>query len=171
MSIGVPPRRLLALLYLAGLVILADQIAELAATVLLQPATTGAASWRFAVFGIATSRATVFLIADVLLFAAAAGLEHRGILRLLGVGHLVLAAALGVGLGLFGLDALEVQRVVRPAGRNAFLAASTRAAAVALSGMILLFWAGVVALRISRAPSRKGTSQRDTLLMPTARNQ
>jgi hypothetical protein len=165
MSHGAPARRLLALLYLAGWIILADQIADIAATILFQPGTSSAATWRFAAFGIAASRANILLVADVLLFAAAVGLDQRIMLRILGVGHLLFAVALGIGLGMFGLDALEVQRVVGPAGRSAFIAAAVRTAVVALLGMLLLGWAGVAAWRLSKASGRSGSSREEAPLI------
>jgi len=45
-----------------------------------------------------------------MIFAAALGLEHRGVLRVLAGLHLLLAAVLATGLVVFGLDPLEVRR-------------------------------------------------------------
>ena len=164
MSQAAPTHRLLGLLYLVGGLILADQIADVAATVLLQPGTTGTANWRVAVYGLAASRASILLLADVLLFVAAVGLGHRVVLRVLALLHGVLVLALAGGLLLFGLDVLEVQRLVREDGKSAFIAATGRAVVVSLVGLVLLAWTGVVAWRESRAHSRRGRSDAEFLV-------
>jgi hypothetical protein len=170
MAHGVPTRRLLALLYLAAVIILADQITDVAATVLLQPVATGTANWRVAVFGMGVSRASVLLIADTLLFIAAIGLEHRLVLRTLSVAHGLLALIGLAALAMFALDAVEVQRMVRPDGRNAFFAATGRAGVVAVLGIGLLGWAALAGWKMSRASGKPGRSDRASMLMPTARD-
>lgn len=169
MSRVAPSRRLLALLYVVGVTILADQVTDVAATVLLQPADAGTAQWRVAGFGIAASRGSVFLIADVLILVAAVGLEHQRILRLLSVIHVVLAAVLAVGLALFGRDAGEVLEMLGPAVRSQFLAATGRTVVVTTAGIGLLGWAGVLGWKASRPSSHRGASEPESLLLPTAR--
>lgn len=170
MSHLAPARRLLALLYLVGVIILIDQLADVAATILLQPVASGTANWRVAVFGLVASRASIFLIADVLCIVAAVGLEHRRVLRLFSVVHGGLALAVLIGVLLFSLDAVEVLRTVRPAARSAFVAAAARAVTVALVGLLLLAWASVAGWRASRPPHRKGRSGPDSLLVPMSRD-
>ena len=162
--------RLLALLYLAGAIILADQIADVTATVLLQSITTGTANWRVAVFGMAASRASALMIADVLIFSAAVGLDHRRMVRFLSVVHGVLVVALLAALGTFLLDAVEVQRQVRPGGKHAFLAATGRAAAVALFGILLAGWAAVAGWRLSRVHEHKSRSDPAAMLVSVGRD-
>jgi hypothetical protein len=120
-------RRLLGLLYLAGILVLADQAADLAATVLAKPLAPSQASWRFGVFGLLMTRASVFLIADVMLFIAAVALGHRKVLRALGALHALVALALLAGLLLFSLDWLQIRRDVSQAGARTFDLAALRA--------------------------------------------
>ncbi len=165
-----PSRRVLGLLFLAGFVILADQAIDLAATVLLQPADTSTANWRVAVFGMAASRASLFLIADVLMLVAAVGLEHRRMLRLMSVTHAALAVILVIGLVLFARDTVEVQQTVGSAGRSHFLASIGRTMAVTMAGIGFLGWAAMLGWTASRRSGPKGESEPESRLLPTARD-
>jgi ABC-type xylose transport system permease subunit len=143
-------RKLLRLLYLAGALVLADQAADLAATLLSKPWMPSEANWRFGVFGLLMTRASVFLIGDVMLFSAAILLGHRKTLRSLGVLHLLLVLLLLAGIGLFALDWLQVRRQVGDNLRVVDLA-GIRAAATALLLLLLVGWSGLAALRAGRA--------------------
>ena len=152
-------RRLLALLYVVGLLMAADQAADLLTTILSAPPIPNSAQWRFGVFGMVATRASVFLVAEVLLFTAALALEHRTTLRLLGALNLVLAVAVLVGLGFFALDTLELRRGVAADRGALYVAAAIRAGVVAFLGAGLLVWSGWRALRFSGAGRRrKGAS-------------
>lgn len=143
-------RRLLALLYVVGFLIAADQLADLLATVLSSPIAPGSAQWRFGVFGTFATRTGIFLVAEVLLFTAALALEHRTALRVLGGLNLLLAIAVLTGFGLFALDALELRRGVGVAAAGLYQSAAIRAGVVSLLGAGLLGWSGWTALRASR---------------------
>lgn len=140
----------MALLYLAGTLLLLDQLADLAATLLANSPSPGAANWRFGAFGLVTSRLSVLLIADVMLFAAAIGLDHRKVLRLLGVFHLLLVPVLLGALAIFGLDWLQVRGRVPAGGRIRFHLAGLRAAMLALLATLLAGWGGLTAFRAGR---------------------
>jgi hypothetical protein len=143
-------RNLLALLYLAAALVIADQVADLVATLLATSPTPGLASWRFGAFGLIASRASVFLIADVMLFSAAIGLGHRLVLRVLGIVHLVIAAGLLAGLIVFALDWIQVRGRVNPGAKRHFDLAALRSVGIGSLGLTMLAWAGVVALKASR---------------------
>ncbi|HEV8355781.1 MAG TPA: hypothetical protein VGQ17_03340 [Gemmatimonadales bacterium] len=143
-------QRLLGLLYLAGILLAADQIADLISTILANPVALDSIEWRFGAFGLAASRVSVFLVADVMLFTAAVARDDRNALRLLGVVNLIIALALVVGVGLFGLDALQLRRLVRSGASRRYDAASIRAAGVSLLGVVLLVWSGIMSFRSSR---------------------
>jgi len=140
-------RRLVALLYVVGLLMAADQLADLLSTILSAPPAPSVAQWRFGVFGLFASRAGGLLVAEVLLFTPAIILEHRTALRLLGALNLLLALAVLTGLGLFALDTLELRRGVAAAAAGQYTAAALRAGIVTLLGGGLLGWSGWVALR------------------------
>lgn len=147
-------RKLFGLLYLAGVLMLTDQVADLAATLLASSPTPGAESWRFGAFGLLTSRVSVFLIADVMLFAAAIGLEHRRVLRVLGVVHLLLTPVLLAGLALFALDWLQLRGRVTGAGSRPVDFAAVRAAALAGLAGALALWVGMAAFRAGKTHHR-----------------
>lgn len=148
---GLPnARRLVPLLYLAGGLILADQAADLVSTVLSQPVRTGSAEWRFAVVGLLVTRTSVFLLGDLFLLAAAIGLEHRRVVRVLGALHLLAALVLGAGLGLFLLDAVQIRSVVPAEGSGDLLLATARAGALLLLGTAFLVWTGLRTFRGSK---------------------
>jgi hypothetical protein len=140
----------LGLLYLAAALLLADQVADLAATVLAKPLSVSLATWRFGVFGLLMTRVSVFLIADVVLFAAALGLAHRGVLRSLGVIHVLLAVLLLAGLGIFALDWLQVRKDVPAEAARSVNLAGARAVGMGLLACLLAVWGGVATLRATR---------------------
>jgi hypothetical protein len=143
-------RRLLALLYVVGFLMAADQLADLLTTLLSAPMAPSSAQWRFGVFGLFATRVGVFLVAEVLLFTAALTLEHRTALRLLGALNLLLALALLAGFGVFALDTLELRRAVGAAAAGLYESAALRAGVVSLIGVGLLGWSGWIAARPAR---------------------
>jgi hypothetical protein len=158
-------RKLLALLYLAGALIAIDQIADLIATLLANPVSLGAVQWRFGAFGLAATRGSVLLVAEIMLFAAALGLEHPGVLRFLGVLNLVLAVVLVAWLGLFALDTLQVRSAVDPgAPRARYTTAAARAGSIAVLLVLLLGWSGIAVLRMPRYPKRQGKGRGSILI-------
>lgn len=159
-------RRLWSLLYLAGALVMADQLADLGATLLANPPTPGLPSWRFGAFGLVVSRASVFLIADVMLFVPAVALAHRRMLRLLGVVHLVVAAVLLACLAVFALDWLQLRGNLRQSVSRGFDTAAIRAAGMVVIAIGVAVWAGVSALRATRV---KGRAVRPEAPLITAR--
>ena len=148
-------RRLLGLLYLAAAVVIADQLADLAASVLAKNPTPAIASWRFGVFGLLISRSSVFLIADVMLFTATILLGHRKALRSLGALHFLAALLLLAGLVGFGLDWAEVRLQVPQAGVRSFEYSSLRAGLLALLVVGVSVWAGIVAFKATRVHGKQ----------------
>jgi hypothetical protein len=140
-------RKLLALLYLAGFLIAVDQLADVLVTVLSTPVAFDSVQWRFGVFGLLATRTSVLLMAEVMVFAAAVGLDHRNLLAGLGVLNLVLAVCVLAGLVLFALDALQLRSMVRAGSALRYDSATLRAAGVALFAGILLAWSGIASLR------------------------
>jgi len=100
------------------------------------------------------------------LLLAAVGLGHRVMLRILALVHFLVAALLLVGLVLFLLDTLEIQRMVRAEGKPGFGAAAGRAAVLALLGACLLGWSGVVAWAAGRSHRREHRSGGNPLVVP-----
>lgn len=152
-------RRLLPFLYVGAALLLTDQAFDLVATLLAQPVELDSPEWRFGAVGLLVTRASVLLVADVLLFAGAVALDHRRFLRVLGVAHLVLAVLLLAGSAIFVLDAVQVRRAVRDETRRAFDLAAFRAFALTLLGAGLLGWAGLAAVRTTRRKAEPDASR------------
>ena len=157
MSKSAAVRNLLALLYGAGILILADQAADLAATLLANTPSPSAAPWRFGVFGLLMSRVSVFLVADVMLWSAALGMGHRSMIRALGLLHLLIAAVVFAGLVVFALDWLQVRGRVQAERTQGFDLAALRAVLIALLLIGVAVWAGRLALKGWRPRGRQGT--------------
>ncbi len=164
-----PVRRLLTVLFAAGLLILLDQSADLIATMLSRKTDISAPNWRFGIFGLVASRASALLVGDVMLFMSAAALGWRSMLRTLGALHLVLAAGVLTGLVLFVLDAVQVRGAVPAESTRAFSAAAFRAGVVALAGAFTLAWAGVAAWRTAAPPPRSGRPASESLVVAEPR--
>jgi hypothetical protein len=147
------PRFLFAALYAGAIVVLLDQSAELIAS--LSPLRFGEVEWRFGAFGLLVGRTTTAVLVDALLFIAAAGSGHRGLLRGLGVVHFVVAAFFAVGMGAFVLDVVELRRKAAPAIVGTFDLATARAAIVVVTVVVFCVWAGVALLRAGRRVESK----------------
>lgn len=161
-------RKLIGLLYVAGAVVIADQLADLAASILAKNPTPALASWRFGVFGLLISRSSVFLIADVMLFTSAILLGHRKMIRSLGALHFLAALLLLAGFLEFALDWAEVRLQVPQAGVRSFQYSTFRAGLLALLVVGISVWAGIVAFRATRVHGKQHRG-RSPLLTGTRR--
>jgi hypothetical protein len=166
-----PVRKLLALRYLAGALVIADQLADLVASLLAKGPSPTLASWRFGTFGLLISRSSVFLIADVMFFTAAIVLGHRRVIRVLGAIHLLGAVLLLAGLVEFGLDWAEVRFQVPEAGLRNFQYSTLRAAALGLVAAAISLWTGIVALTATRLHGRHKQGDATPLLAKIRRDE
>jgi hypothetical protein len=164
-------RRLLLLLYLAGVLLFVDQLAELVSALLSAPMAPASPAWRFGAFGLLVSRTSGFLIADAMLFLPAVALEHRRTLRGLATLHLLLAFGLLAGAGTFVLDWLQVRKGVRPGGATALDVAALRAGLVGLVTAGLAAWAGVAVLRVTGLMRRSQSRVTEASLIHTVRRE
>ena len=105
----------------------------------------------------------------VMLFASVIGLEWRRVLKVLGVLHLVLAAASLAGVALFFLDAVQLRGTVPAASAAVFSAAIFRAGIVGLAAGLTLAAAGVAALRGDSAGRRDRRSSKPPVLVTHSR--
>lgn len=143
-------------LYLAAVVVLVDQAAILAASV--YPISAGSVNWRFGAVGLAAGRATPFLLADLLLLAAALLAGHRVFLRVFAALHVLVAGLLVGALGMFVLDTLEIRTLLPLDARGQAIASASRAS-VAL--MALAIYCLIVAVRVIRATPRSTVRSAD----------
>lgn len=161
-------RKLFALLYLAGFLILADQVIEVVAALLSGSPAPSVATWRFGAFGVVTGRISALLVADAFFFAAAIGLEQRLTLRGLAWLHVLLTLVGVLALFLFALDAIEVRARSRGGLAGPIGWAALRAVAMIALTTGLLAWAAIAGLRASRKQKRKGHSRQSPPLVQSA---
>jgi hypothetical protein len=152
---SLPRRRLLAVLFAAGLIILLDQSADLVATLLSRRIETSAPNWRFGLFGLVAGRTSALLLGDVMVLAAVVALGWRNMLRVLAVAHLLLGVCAVAGLALFILDAAQVRGAVPADSAGVYSSAVYRAGIVMLAAAIFLPWAGIAAWRTSGTGSAR----------------
>ncbi len=144
-------------LYLAGFIVLLDQAAILAASV--YPIAAGSVNWRFGAVGLAAGRATPFLLADLLVLAAAMLAGHRTLLRVLALLHLLLGVLLLGALGMFILDTVEIRQLIPLDARRQAIVSASRAAIALVAVAIYCL---VVAVRVIRAtPPRAAVRSAD----------
>lgn len=155
-------RRLLALFYVAGLLLLIDQASEILAT--MYPAKIGVLTWRFGAVGLILGRVSSFLIADVLILCAAIALGHRAVVRGLAWLHLVLAVGIAAVLVLFALDTVQVRLTVQPGARRGVYLAVARTLGIGLLTIATLLTTWLVSLRATAKP-RTRQPVADNLLM------
>lgn len=162
---SLPSRRLLAVLFAAGLLILLDQTADLVATLVSRKVDASAPSWRFGLFGLIAGRASALLVADVMMWTAVLALGWRRTLRALGAAHLLLGVGATLGLALFILDAAQVRGAVPAESAAAYTSAAFRAGIVILASAIILFWAGIAAWRSGGYRPQRDAASADSLLV------
>lgn len=155
------PAALPAILYLTAGVVLVDQLAILLASVL--PWAPGAVQWRFGAVGLAAGRATPFLLADLLLLAAALLGNHRGFLRALAFLHLFLAPLVLSVVALFVLDTMEVRQSLPLEARRQALLSAGRALVALLALSLFAVWVGLRILRST--PARSAARSADRLVL------
>jgi hypothetical protein len=147
------------LLYVAGIVILLDQAADLASTLLTRPLEPAAPAWRFGAFGLLMARVSALVLADAMILTAAIQLGHRKVLRVLGALHLLLALALLGVIAFFLLDAVQLRRGLRPEVRQSFELAALRALLVTGLMVVLAGWVGLASLRVTRGRRERTPEQ------------
>lgn len=98
--------------------------------------------WRFAAAGMLIGGTPQFALSLLLLLAIAALREDRLLARIAGIVAIIVAVVLGATVLMFGLDALEVRRLVPENAKEGFDDASLKSLVmVVLFGPVLL-WAG-----------------------------
>lgn len=130
----------------AVVVLIVDQVSLLASQ--LAPIRPTDLPWRFGAVGIATSRATAFLLADVLLLLVVQAAVSRWPARVLGVAHLLVALALVALLPFFGLDAMEMRHAANLESVPTLTLQAGRAGAMLLLLAAFSTWVGILLLRL-----------------------
>jgi hypothetical protein len=138
-------------LYLLALVLLAQPLIEtVAATWPLRPGLVG---WRFAFTGIFYTMLPTTMVALLTAAGAAWLLGHRAVLRAVAVLSVLLAGGVILLTVSFGLDALQMRKLVRPEAKAGFDAASLKAVLTAGLAVIGCVTLSVGAFRATRRPA------------------
>lgn len=148
-------RTLLAALYPVLLLVILNPLLEVVAN--NWPLEADNPRWRVGFLG-AMLAGALPILTGLALTALLAGLMGHGIaLRLVAVGALALVAGMVIGGMLFGLDALQVRRMVRVDAKATFDAASFKTLVMTAVMVIVSGWLGVRAWVASRgAQGRRG---------------
>ena len=148
---GSPPtplHRISSVLYLAGILVIFDQLAILGTSIL--PLASGTVEWRYGAVGLAAGRLTPLLLGDCLLLVAAVTANHRGAMRVLAVLHLVLALAIAAAVLAFALDAIQVRRMLPLASQRGAMIAAIRAGGALALVIPLTAWISVRLFQLAR---------------------
>ena len=141
-------RSLLQALYPVLVVLVINQLVTLAISA--RPFQFDEATWRFGAAGLLISSLPTMAIASILLLAVAAILDHRLWARAVGIWAIVVAVLVGVTLISFGLDALQVRRLVLQERKAAFDASALKALTLVIMFVPTLLWAGWSGFRMGK---------------------
>lgn len=141
-------RNLLTALYPVLAIVILNQLADIAITVL--PASTSEPTWRFGATGFIVGTMPTIAIATMLILALAAILDHRITARWVGIWAISFAVIVAIAVVSFGLDALQVRRMVREELKANFDDASLKSLVVAILFVPTTIWAGWAAIKSSK---------------------
>ena len=156
-------RTLLQGLYPVLLLLILNPMLEVVAT--SWPLTFDDTRWRVGFLGALLAGILPVLTGLALIALLAALLGHGGVIRAVAVGAFLCTAVLIVCGGLFGLDALQVRRMVRLNAKASFDAASFKT--LAMTGLMILVsgWLGVRTFVASRGLFGRRGEGRDGLVV------
>jgi len=102
------------------------------------PMRLGDPRWRWGAFGLMSNAMMLPMIGLLIAFVVASLFEHHLFQRILGVVAAIVAVVTLVGIGMFALDTLQLNKDVRPQGIMAFRVACLTATMKAGIGMLTL---------------------------------
>jgi chromate transport protein ChrA len=143
-------------LYLLALVLLAQPLIETAAAT--WPLRPGLVGWRFAFTGIFYTMLPTTMVALFIAAGTSWLLGHRAVLRTVAVLTVVLGGVIALLTVSFGLDALQMRKLVRPEANAGFDAASLKALLTAGLAIIACVSISIGVFRATRRPA--GTAHR-----------
>jgi hypothetical protein len=137
------------------------------ATMQAVPFRFGDARWRWGIFGLLSNAMMIPMIGLLIAFVVADMFEHRTFLRVLGVICAVVAVCALGGLGMFGLDALQLHKDVRPAAAMAFDVACLTATMKSLIGILTLAGFSIAAFTGTKRRAEKMTAKNNIMIGST----
>lgn len=146
-------RVLLGALYPLIAVLVVNQLVDLAISI--TPMDFGAMTWKYGAAGFLIGSMPMVALGTMLALALNALLDHKLSARLLGIWAIVFAIVIGLAVLSFGLDALQVRRLVREDQKPAFDDASFKSIAIAALFVPAMLWTGWSALKFSKGALQK----------------
>jgi hypothetical protein len=146
-------------LYLLALVLLAQPLIETAAAT--WPLRPGLVGWRFAFTGIFYTMLPTTMVALLIAAGAAYLLGHRLVLRTVAVACVLLAGIIVLLTVSFGLDALQMRKLVRAEALDGFDAASLKAVLTAGFAVIACVSLSIGGFRVTRRSAAEAHRRRN----------
>jgi len=111
------------------------------------PFRLGDVDWRYGAIGLLSGFTLTPILGGLIIVAVAALAEHRGMLRVAALGHLVAAGALLLLIAAFELDAVQLRRDMASEARTAAAVGAGKAALKLVLTASALVWIGIAGLR------------------------
>ena len=156
-----PPRRLAWPAYLVSFALMITPAYDAALSVL--PSRLGDARWRYGAIGLLSNTMMISLTGLLLVLGIALLLDHKRMIRAVGLLGAIGAVICVVALVLFGLDALQTRGGVQPNMARSFMLATVNAAGKLVISVLALAGFAVVCLRGSK--SSRGAGPRPSLIV------
>jgi hypothetical protein len=106
------------------------------ASLTLFPWNLGSSQWRFGAFGLYSNALMLPAAGALIAVATAAAFSHQRMLRVLVILQVIVAAVLLISVALFGLDAVQARKLIRPDMQLSYRVASATAAIKLLLGAV-----------------------------------
>src|SRR5690606_17216411 len=146
-------RSLLSAVYPVLLVLAVNPLVQV--LVSISPYRLDDVSWRFGATGMLIAAAPGALLALGLMLLLAALLDHRAAARWMGIFAILFAVIVGVAVISFGLDALQVRRMIREDAKPRFDSESLKALLTVVLTAPALLWAGLKAIGFAKGSGEK----------------
>lgn len=132
----------------------------------VRPIRVNAITWRIGMIGTLSLQVGTLLLALFIFCLTAYWLGHRRFLRVLAVLSCVLALGALAVLPIFGLDVLQLRRLVKPKARLTMDLTMARAASAVLLAGLSLLWIGVGSWRAATSPRSRKEEAETTAASP-----
>ncbi|HRP06995.1 MAG TPA: hypothetical protein PLL69_00775 [Gemmatimonadales bacterium] len=146
-------RNLLSAVYPILLVLAVNPIVQVLVSV--SPYRMDDVSWRFGATGMLIAAAPAVALALALMLVLAALLDHRSAARWMGIFAILFAVVIAVAVISFGLDALQVRRMIREDAKPRFDSESLKALLTVVLTFPVLVWAGLRAVGFAKGSGEK----------------
>ncbi len=146
-------RSLLAALYPVIAVLVINQLIDVAISI--TPMDFSAITWKYGAAGFLIGAMPTVALGTMLALALNALLDHKLAARVLGIWAILFAVIVALAVLSFGLDALQVRRLVREEQKPGFDDASYKSIVIAALFVPTMLWAGWQALGFSRGALQK----------------